>query len=52
MLLAHLGDLPTLLIVDNCEHLVEAVAGLVDVLLTRRFSISVVTTTRAHRRPR
>ena len=29
------GDLPTLVVVDNCEHVLDAVANLADTLLRR-----------------
>ncbi len=38
---------PALLILDNCEHLVEAVADLVAVLVTRAPRLRVLTTSRA-----
>lgn len=38
---------PTLLILDNCEHVVEAVADLVAVLVATTRRLRVVTTTRA-----
>lgn len=41
------GTAPALLILDNCEHLVEAVADLVSVLVQRTPSLRVLTTTRA-----
>lgn len=41
------GTAPSLLILDNCEHLVEAVADLVSVLVQRTPSLRVLTTTRA-----
>lgn len=41
------GVTPALLILDNCEHLVEAVADLVQVLVTRTPALRVLTTTRA-----
>ncbi|KQW43119.1 hypothetical protein ASC77_22820 [Nocardioides sp. Root1257] len=41
------GGAPALLILDNCEHLVEAVADLVSVLVQRTPSLRVLTTTRA-----
>jgi predicted ATPase/tetratricopeptide (TPR) repeat protein len=41
------GVAPALLILDNCEHLVDAVAGLVQVLITRTPALRVLTTTRA-----
>lgn len=42
-----IGTAPSLLVLDNCEHLVEAVADLVALLLARTPQLSVVTTTRA-----
>lgn len=42
-----IGTAPALLILDNCEHLVEAVADLVSVLVQRTPSLRVLTTTRA-----
>ncbi|MGY2703233.1 ATP-binding protein [Nocardioides sp. HB32] len=41
------GSAPALLILDNCEHLVEAVADLVSVLVVRTPALRVLTTTRA-----
>ncbi|WP_243059974.1 AAA family ATPase [Nocardioides sp. SR21] len=41
------GSAPALLILDNCEHLVEAVADLVSVLVQRTPSLRILTTTRA-----
>ena len=41
------GTAPALLILDNCEHLVEAVADLVSVLVARTPALRVLTTTRA-----
>lgn len=41
------GSAPALLILDNCEHLVEAVADLVQVLVTRTPALRVLTTSRA-----
>lgn len=41
------GTTPSLLVLDNCEHLVEAVADLVALLLARTPQLSIVTTTRA-----
>lgn len=41
------GTAPALLILDNCEHLVGAVADLVQVLVTRTPALRVLTTTRA-----
>lgn len=42
-----IGTAPALLILDNCEHLVEAVADLVSVLVQRTPSLRVLTTSRA-----
>jgi predicted ATPase/tetratricopeptide (TPR) repeat protein len=41
------GTAPGLLILDNCEHLVEAVADLVSVLVVRTPALRVLTTSRA-----
>nr|WP_258562660.1 BTAD domain-containing putative transcriptional regulator [Nocardioides sp. MAH-18] len=41
------GTAPALLILDNCEHLVAAVADLVQVLVTRTPALRVLTTSRA-----
>lgn len=41
------GAAPALLILDNCEHLVEAVAELVSVLVVRTPALRVLTTSRA-----
>lgn len=41
------GTAPALLVLDNCEHLVEAVADLVQVLVTRTPALRVLTTSRA-----
>ncbi len=42
-----LDRVPTLLVLDNCEHVVEAVAGLVAFLVAAAPRLRVVTTTRA-----
>lgn len=42
-----IGTAPSLLVLDNCEHVVDAVADLVALLLARTPHLSVVTTTRA-----
>lgn len=42
-----LGDEPTLLVLDNCEHLVDQVAGTVADLLAALPSLVVLTTSRA-----
>ncbi|HEX6238460.1 MAG TPA: BTAD domain-containing putative transcriptional regulator [Acidimicrobiales bacterium] len=41
-----LGDAPLVLLVDNCEHVLEPVAELVDHLLGRCPNVAVVTTSR------
>ena len=41
------GTTPELLILDNCEHVVEAVADLVSALVARTPALSVLTTSRA-----
>lgn len=41
------GTAPSLLILDNCEHVVDAVADLVSALVARTPSLSVLTTSRA-----
>lgn len=41
------GTAPSLLVLDNCEHVVDAVADLVAVLLARTPALTVLTTTRA-----
>ena len=43
---AHLRDKHAMLVLDNCEHLVDACAQLVDVLLTRCPHLYVVATSR------
>ncbi|UYM04686.1 ATP-binding protein [Solicola gregarius] len=43
----HLAAAPSLLILDNCEHLVDAVADLVAFLVAATRNVHVVTTTRA-----
>ena len=42
----HVGDRPTLLVLDNCEHLVDASAALVDALLRSCPALTVVATSR------
>lgn len=42
-----IGGAPSLLILDNCEHVVDAVADLVSVLTARTPALTVLTTTRA-----
>ncbi|WP_459986378.1 ATP-binding protein [Nocardioides sp. AN3] len=41
------GTAPSLLILDNCEHVIEAVADLVSALVARTPSLTVLTTSRA-----
>jgi predicted ATPase/tetratricopeptide (TPR) repeat protein/DNA-binding SARP family transcriptional activator len=43
----HLGQAPALLILDNCEHVVEAVADLVAFLVATTRDLHVLTTSRA-----
>jgi predicted ATPase len=46
--IAHLlGQSPSLLVLDNCEHLIEAVAGLVAVLVSSTADLRVLITSRA-----
>lgn len=40
------GTVPALLVLDNCEHLVEAAADLVSALVTRTPKLTVLTTSR------
>src|SRR5215831_9945015 len=42
----HIGDRPMLLVLDNCEHLAPAVAGLADRLLGSCPFLSILTTSR------
>ncbi len=42
-----IGGTPTLLILDNCEHVVAAVADLVAMMIARTPALRVLTTTRA-----
>ncbi len=42
-----LAGAPTLLIIDNCEHVIDGVARLVSLLITNLPELSVLTTTRA-----
>jgi len=42
-----LGQSPCLLVLDNCEHLIEAVAGLVAFLVSTTADLRVLTTSRA-----
>jgi predicted ATPase len=43
----HLSQAPTLLVLDNCEHLIDAVADLVGFLVASAPRLRVLTTTRA-----
>ena len=45
-LLEHLAPRETLLLLDNCEHLIEACAGLVDVLLRSCPALKILATSR------
>jgi predicted ATPase len=45
-LLKFLGDKPTLLVLDNCEHLIDAVAGLTERLFSEAAQLHILTTTR------
>lgn len=45
-LVAHLRSTPTLLVLDNCEHVVEAVADLADTLLSQVGDLRILTTSR------
>jgi predicted ATPase/class 3 adenylate cyclase/DNA-binding CsgD family transcriptional regulator len=45
-LAAHLGNGPALLVTDNCEHVLDAVVGLVEPLLARVPELTVFTTSR------
>jgi predicted ATPase len=45
-LVAALADRPILLVVDNCEHLLEALSELVDDLLSRCPAVRVLATSR------
>ncbi|WP_241968658.1 BTAD domain-containing putative transcriptional regulator [Streptomyces sp. ICBB 8177] len=45
-LAAALAERPVLLVLDNCEHLIDAAAGLVGTLLTRCPSLKVLATSR------
>ncbi|MEU6174919.1 BTAD domain-containing putative transcriptional regulator [Streptantibioticus parmotrematis] len=45
-LAAALAERPALLVLDNCEHLIEAAAGLVETLLTRCPSLRILATSR------
>src|SRR6266487_5589295 len=42
----HIGDSRLLLVIDNCEHLVDSVAGLVESLLRRCDGLQVLATSR------
>lgn len=42
----HVGDRPMLLVVDNCEHVVDAAAGVVDALLDACPGLTVLATSR------
>jgi predicted ATPase/class 3 adenylate cyclase len=44
----HLENRRLLLVLDNCEHVIEEVAGLVDVLLSRCSNLRIIATSRQH----
>ena len=46
VVIEHLGELPALLVLDNCEHLVAATAAFADQVLRACASTSVLTTSR------
>jgi predicted ATPase/DNA-binding SARP family transcriptional activator len=46
-LVDRIGTAPSLLVLDNCEHVIDAVADLVALLLARTPALTVLTTTRA-----
>ncbi|WP_443217910.1 ATP-binding protein [Pseudonocardia sp. TMWB2A] len=46
VLLGHLRDRPALIVLDNCEHLLDAVAGLLHPLLRAAPGVSVLATSR------
>ena len=46
MVLRYIGDRRALIVLDNCEHLIDACADVVDVLLSRCPSIHILATSR------
>lgn len=46
LLIQHLAQVPGLLILDNCEHLIDQVAGLVEALLLGAPSVRILATSR------
>ncbi len=46
MILERFGDEPTLLVLDNCEHVIEAAAGLVEELIDLAPNLTVLATSR------
>ena len=46
IIVGRLGDQPTLVVLDNCEHLLDSVAGLAHTLLQRCPNLTIVATTR------
>ena len=46
LLLAHLRDRELLLVIDNCEHVIEAAAGLVSEVITTAAGVRVLATSR------
>ncbi len=45
-LVDHVGDAPMLIVLDNCEHLVDPIADVVTTLLTQAPGVRIVATTR------
>jgi len=45
-MLGHLGSRTSLIIIDNCEHLIDACAGVVDKILARATNVKVLATSR------
>jgi predicted ATPase/class 3 adenylate cyclase len=46
LVINHLGAKKTMLILDNCEHMLEAIASFVDRVLVRCPNVTILTTTR------
>jgi predicted ATPase/DNA-binding winged helix-turn-helix (wHTH) protein len=46
LIMQHLAQHPGLIILDNCEHLIDEVAGLVEVLSSGAFSVQILATSR------
>jgi predicted ATPase/class 3 adenylate cyclase len=45
-ILAHFDDRPALLVIDNCEHVIDAAADLVEEIVTHAQSVRIVATSR------